>query len=181
MRKNMIYSNYDFDDYKEGAIENLMENCGYESAKEIPEREIWEEVYTLQEIYWEDEKYMMKDFFEGKTLLVCGVCGLWNGNFAAGKVIAYNELWRTLNDCDYWEIYDEGGHFHIKGSHHDGTNHFEVKVLTEKGAEMWYRWENEWSVWQNCSEEEVHEKLWKNSKYSRIPHYAREVFGCKTR
>ena len=60
-----------------------------------------------------------------------------------------------------------------------------VKVLTEKGAELYSDWDYGWSGsrWDQLglSEQEVHERLWKNAKYSHIPHYAREVFGCKTR
>lgn len=181
MNKHIIFDNYDPDEYREAAIENLLENCSYSDAADIPESEIYEEINFLTEIYWDDERHMMENYFDRKTLLVCGSVGRWNGKFAAGKIITYDELWKCWADCDYISIYDKGGHFYIEASHHDGTNCFEVKILTEKGAEIYERWENYSSRWENLNEREVHEKLWKNAKYSHIPHYAREVFGCKTR
>ena len=181
MNKHIIFDNYDPDAYREGAIESLLENCDYSEAADIPESEIYEEINFLTEIYWDDERHMMENYFDGKMLLVCGNVGRWNGNFAAGKIIDYSELWKCWADCDYISIYDEGGHFYIEASHHDGTNCFEVKILTEKGAEIYDRWENYCSRWEDLNEREVHERLWKNAKYTHIPHYAREVFGCKTR
>lgn len=181
MNKHIIFDNYNLDDYREVAIENMIENGNYSEAADIPESEIYEEINFLMEIYWDDERHMMENYFDGKTLLVCGSVGRWNGKFAAGKIITYDELWKCWADCDYISIYDKGGHFYIEASHHDGTNHFEVKILTEKGAEIYERWENYSSRWENLNEREVHERLWKNAKYTHIPHYAREVFGCKTR
>ena len=181
MKKHTIYDNYDFEMWEECARESILDRRADDGDDntEISDGELWDEVSFLQEIYWDDERAMMQDFFDGKTLLVCGSLGLWDGRFAAGKVISYQDLWKCWEDCDYIQIYDEGGHFYITGIHHDGRNCFEVKLLTEKGVEYYDRWENNWN--DNRSEQEIHEALWKNSKYTHIPHYAREVFGCKTR
>lgn len=182
MRKNVIYSNYNFDDYREGAIENLIINELYENEEEIPEAAIWDEVFCMMEHDWGDEQYEIDKYFEGKSLLVCGSVGLWDGRFAAGKIVSIDKLWDCLKDCGYWEVYDEGGHLHIKGSHHDGTNHFEVKILTEKGEELWDKWcYDDCPRWNNLSEREVHRKLWENSKYSHVPHFAKNVYGCSER
>lgn len=184
MKKHIIFDNYNVTENYDLAIENLIENGYYSTAEEIPESEIWEEVADMEQIWFDDEREMMAEFFSGKKLLVCGSVGRWNGNFAAGKVIDYDDLWKCWSECDYISIYDEGGHFYIKASHHDGTNHYEVKVLTEKGAELFEDWDYGYnSRWDQLglSEREVHERLWKNAKYSHIPHYARDVFGCKTR
>ena len=180
MKKHIIYDNYNDDDYREGAIENLIENCGYTSIDDIPESKIWDEIATMQAYYFDDEKDMMQDFFDGKMLIVCGSVGRWTGKFAAGKVITFDDIWKCWENCDYISIYHEGGHFYIRSSHHDGTNLFEVKILTDKGAEIYDRWEN-WEIWKDLNERQAHEKLWNNPKYTHIPHYAREVFGCKTR
>lgn len=181
MKKHLIYSNYDFDDYREAAIENILCNCPdeYADESEIPEETLCEEIYFLQEMYWNDEEEMMKDFFDGKTLLVRGTFGSWRGALPAGKVITYSDLWKCWKDCDYIELYDEGGHFFIRASHHDGTNHYEVKLLTGKGIELYDKWEYDWL--DSRSEREIHDVLWNDSHYTHIPHYAREVFGCKTR
>ena len=186
--KNTIFNNYDVTAAYNFARDDLWEmregrGENWDSIDDIPEREIWEEVNFLEQINWEDAEAEMRDFFEGKTLLIRGTFGSWRGDLPSGKVIAYSELWKAWADCDYVEIYDEGGHFFIRASHHDGTNSYEVKILTEKGAEMWGNWENYYgnSRWDGLSEREVHDRLWKNAQYTHIPHFAREVYGCKTR
>ena len=181
MKKHTIFDNYDVSAAYSYALENLIENEIYDDIEEVPESAVWDEVYEMENINWDDARREMEQFFDGKMLLVGGSVGRWDGTYAAGKVIKYEDLWKCWQDCDYISIYDQGGHFHIEASHHDGTNHFEVKILTEKGAELYDRWDYDWTIWQNCSEREVHEKLWKNTKYSHIPHFARDVYGCKTR
>lgn len=42
-------------------------------------------------------------------------------------------FYKAMTDCDYFRIYDENGHMYLTCSHHDGTNHFEIKIVTEKG------------------------------------------------
>lgn len=186
MAKNVLFSNY-YDSDRENYIrEWLMESRGednpdWETLDDIPDEEVWEEMDFNSEIDWEDTQRELRNFFEGKTIIVVGKVGRWNGTFDAGKVISYNELYKCWNNCDYVEIYDEDGHMHISSSHHDGTNHFEVKVLTEKGVEVFDNWEYDCGKLKHLSEQEIHEKLFGNSRYSHIPHFAREVYGCKTR
>ena len=185
--KNIIFSNYYDSDREKAAREFLLEDRGedngWETIDDIPDSEVWEEMNFSEEIEWEDVKSELKGFFEGKTILVTGTCGTWRGNLAAGAVIKYNELYKCWNNCDYLEIYDEGGRMYINASHHDGTNHFEVLILTEKGEEAWERYSDYYSnsKWDNLGVPAVHEKLAANRRYTHIPHFAREVYGCKTR
>ena len=181
MKKHIIFSNWNFDEWENYAREFILENRADngDDNTEISDCELWDEIAFLQEIQWDDERAMMQNFFEGKTLIVCGTFGSWRGALPAGKVITYDELWKCWKDCDYIELYDEGGHFYIRAAHHDGTNHYEVKLLTEKGVEYYDNWENSYT--DRRSEQEIHEVLFGNSHYTHIPHYAREVFGCKTR
>lgn len=181
--KNIIFSNYYDSDREKATREFLLEergeDNGWESIDDIPDSEVWEEMNFSEEIEWEDAKSELKNFFEDKEILVIGTVGRWNGTYSAGKVISYNELHKCWSDCDYVEIYDEDGHMHINASHHDGNNHFEVKILTEKGRDYYSRWNENWN--DSRSEQEIHTKLAENSKYTHIPHFAREVYGCKTR
>lgn len=181
MKKHIIYSNWDTDDYREMAVENILINREdeYTDESEIPDDVLYNEIYECMNYTWDDEWSMVKDFFEGKTILVCGQVGTWRGNMDAGKVISIDELYKCWNNCDYLEIYDEGGHFYIRAAHHDGTNYYEVKLLTEKGVEYYDNWENSYT--DRRSEQEIHEVLFGNSHYTHIPHFAREVYGCKTR
>lgn len=186
-KKIVIFSNY-YDSDREKSIREFMfedraEENEWETIDDIPDSEVWEEMNFTEEIEWDDVKRELENFFDGKTILVTGSCGTWRGNFAAGAIIGYNELWKCWNDCDYVEIYDNDGRMYINASHHDGTNHFEILILTEKGQEVWDRYDSyyENSKWDNLSVREVHNKLAENRKYTHIPHFAREVYGCKTR
>lgn len=177
--KYTFYSNYYSEEMEKYAVENLLENGIYENAEDIPEADIFEEIAFINDFEWEDIKSEMKNFFEGEILLVCGNVGRWDGVCAAGKVIEYDELYKCWNDCDYIELYEENGHFFIKCSHHDGTNFFEVKLMTDRGIEYFRKWEDSWD--NRKSEQEIHTTLWNNSHYTHIPHFARNVYGCKIR
>lgn len=182
--KNIIFSNYYDSDREKATREFLLEDRGedndWKTIDDIPDSEVWDEMNFSEEIEWEDITSELENFFEDKEILVIGTVGRWNGTYSAGKVISYDELHKCWSDCDYVEIYDEDGHMHINASHHDGNNHFEVKILTEKGESMWDKYEYDY-VWRDLSEREAHKKLWKNSRYTHIPHFAKKVYGCKTR
>lgn len=68
-------------------------------------------------------------------VVVTGVLGLWDGQHTIQP-----EKFENLNDalaacgrdCDDFEIWeDRYGNFHFEGHHHDGTNHFIVKLLKD--------------------------------------------------
>lgn len=106
-----------------------------------------------------------------------GHCGLWYGNRAAGTIFDdFGQMFATTTqDCDYWKIYDVNGHLYLECSHHDGTNHFEIKRITNKGVAYLKNWESNWS--DKRSEQYVHEKIM--SRYSVLPRFAEKVYGCK--
>lgn len=177
--KNVIFSNY-YDEKREECareflFETLGEENGWESAEDIPENQVWDEMNFNEEVEFDDAMSELKHFFEDKTLVVTGTVGTWRGTFDGGKVMDIKNISDCWSSCDYIEIYDDGGHLHINCSHHDGNNHFEVKVLTEKGKEYYN------NHYYNRTDREMCTTLFGSSKYSHIPHFAREVYGCKTR
>lgn len=131
----------------------------------------------LDEDNWEAEKERLETFFEdGSTWLIMGNVGRWDGSKPAGSTFStFREMWyKATLDCDYVKIYDENGHLYLTCSHHDGTNCFEIKRLTERGAKYPENWE---FGKYDFSLKELHEKL--NAKgYSALPNYAHQVFGC---
>lgn len=187
-KRNEIYDDYAFlsSEYEKEARQYLFDEYGefedWESPEDISDTRVYDEIDVQRGFIFEDEMEMIKSFFEDKQLLVCGSCGLWYGRVDGGKVITVDNLSDLWNDCGmcYIHLYDENGHFFVEVAHHDGTNCFEVKVLTEKGYEIYSDWEYDYR-YSELSEREIHEKLWNDSHYTHIPHYAREVFGVKTR
>lgn len=175
MEERIVYNNYDvWNDYGEAARENLSENGNADPS----ENEIWEEIYFLSGLHWEDEEAELQRFFKGSRWLAVGALGLWTGRHAAGDVFDSFEdfFYKAIKDCDFWKIWDENGHLFLKCSHHDGTNFFEIKRLSERGERVLEAWENNWN--DPRSEEELHNNLWRCNLYTSLPHYAHAVYGC---
>lgn len=175
-KERTIFDNYDFDfdQSRESALEFWGEAYGWESADDIPDEEVYRYMQEQEDMDWEDEKSRMENFFGNGTFLLMGTVGRWDGPAEGGFIFSsFNELCKAWKDCDYIRLYDVNGHFMIKCSHHDGTNYFEVKELTQSGKE--YADRHDWDM----SARELHTRLWKHSRYSRLLHYAHRVFGCK--
>ena len=170
----MIFSNENvWGDYREAAEDIFCEN-GIEidslSQKETVLFNIAEE---LAADAWRVEKEQLENFFKGSTWILQGTLGLWSGTHPAGYVFTdFSEmLSRAMKDCDYFSIFDINGHLYLRCQHHDGTNNFEIKKLTEKGIRYY---EN-----QNSDEKMVHDRLFQ--AYSVLPHYTYLVYGCPKR
>ena len=105
-----------------------------------------------------------------------GTNGRWNGTFEAGTIFTdFMDMYReAMTDCDYVHLYDENGHFYMQCSHHDGTNYYEIKKLTDKGIDYLENWEGNWD--DKRSERYIHDQIMK--RYSTLPNFAHKVYGC---
>ena len=176
-KQRIIYDNYDIlEKYEEEARYNLNER----DIKDPSDDEIYNECWELNQWEWEEEEQRLEDVFNGSDkFLAVGTCGRWDGNFAGGFIFStLNELMSHFKDCDYKKIWDENGHFYMKGSHHDGTDSVEIKRLTDKGCSYYENWEY---GSDNRTERQVHEKLFNNSHYSNLINYMHNAYGCKRR
>lgn len=172
---NNYYDNDRFEDTAEYLFDEYADEEGWDTVEDVPEDEIWREMQFSDECAWDDAKYDLEHFLkENGPMLVVGSLGLWYGNCRGGK-ICYNfrDLAGAWEDCDYINIYDQNGHLYIECSHHDGTNMYECKLLTERGEQ--YAEDHGWDMYDS----ELHEKLWNDSHYTHLPHYAHKVWGCK--
>ena len=170
-----IFNNYDvtaaYDCAKEFLMEMAEEN--EENPEEVTEKEIWEEVGEEEREAWElNVKENLMDFFYGKTVLLKGTVERWDGKGEGGKIGDFeNLLQEFLKDCDYIRIWDKDDHLFVRGSHHDGTVEAEVRILTEKGIEIYEAWENYEGPFNDLSERELHEKIMNNNFLSVLPEY----------
>ena len=173
-RERKIYDNYDLNDYFEDAKEWLIE----EGNEDPSDSEIWAEVNFQDECNWSDAKYELTKFFKDKTVGFFGEVGLWHGTYKAGKI---GEFWKlyydATKDCDYVKIVDLNGKMFLKCSHHDGTNFFEIREITQKGEDYLENWECNGNDLRK--EKYIHDQIYK--RYSRNPNYMHKVFGCKAR
>lgn len=173
--KHTLYSNY-YGWISEDEIKQELWECEYvDHIDEVTDDMIWDEMHLLEEMYWDDFSYELKHFFDkGNAWLLTGTLGLWDGSCKGGFIFkTFNEFCKCLKDCDYIEITDDKGHLKIKCSHHDGTNYFEIKHISDFGWE-WYN-----NHCYDFYDEELHTKMWNNNFMTSLPHFARDVYGCK--
>ena len=174
--KCIIYDNYNlWDDYADDCREILEEEW---PRREITDDDIWNMIYLEEEFNWKGDLASLNKFFSGNHFLLMGTVGLWTGNHAAGTVFDDFEkmFYEAAEDCRYWKLWDEDGHFYFECSHHDGTNCFEIRRLTDKGYEFIDEWNYNWS--DKRSEKEVHTIVWEDETMSELPYYAKKVYGC---
>lgn len=171
----ILYSNYYGWISEDEIKQNLIDCERVESEDEITDEMIWNEMHLLEEMYWDDIRYELKKFFaDGDGWLLIGSLGLWDGRYRGGFVFnTFEEFCKCFTDCNYVEITDNKGHFEIKCSHHDGTNYYEVKRISDFGME--YFGNHSWGL----SLDEVFCKMWNNNFMTSLPHFARDVYGCK--
>ncbi len=183
--KHILYSNYFWEndengrnayDYaKEYLFEEYAEAEGWETKDDIADEEVTDAVYLDDEINFDNFKCEFDNFLRNSQngFLLCGTCGRWDGIYTGGCYVnEFEDLYKFWQGCDYIKVYDKCGHLYIKASHHDGNNYAEFKELTDKGAE--YK-ENHYLD----NDEEVHKKLFNSNFFTRLPHYAHKVWGCK--
>ena len=173
--KHTLYSNY-YGWIDEEEIKQELIDCErVESEDEITDEMIWDEMRFLEEIYWDDLRWELERFFDkGDAWLLTGGIGKWDGNYRGGYIFhTFEEFCKCFRGCDYIEITDNKGHFEIKCSHHDGTNFYEVKRVSDFGCE--YYENHSWDTF----DKELHTKMWNNNFMTSLPHFARDVYGCK--
>lgn len=177
-KSRIIYSNYDLSEIysDEDVIDTLIAN-GYEE-NDITEDMMQKERYFLSEFDWEDEMERLKEFFSnGYKWIIVGTVGRWDGLYRAGTIFETFDdfFYKAACDCHYWKFYDENGHLYLTCSHHDGTCHYEIKEVTDKGVQYFENWEDNWN--DKRKEEYIHTQIMK--RYSRLPRFAEKVYGCK--
>ena len=173
--KHTLYSNY-YGWISEDEIRQYLWDCEYiDHLDEATDDMVYDTMYELERMYWDDISYELKHFFDkGDAWLLTGSIGRWDGNYRCGYIFnTFEEFCKCFEDCAYIEIVDNKGHLEIKCSHHDGTNFYEVKRVSDFGCE--YFGTHSWEL----SLEEVFTKMWNNNFMTSLPHFARDVYGCK--
>ena len=172
---NNYYDSDRFEDARQFLFDCYAEENDWEDVDDVPDDDVWQELSFQEETEWDDAKYELEKFMrENGPLLVVGSLGLWYGRCDGGKICNdFRDLAGAWQDCDYINIYDQNGHMYIECSHHDGTNLFECKLLTEKGEN--YAEDHSWDMYDS----DLHKRLWNDSHYTHLPHYAHKVWGCK--
>lgn len=67
-----------------------------------------------------------------------GMCGLWTGNHRGGATrTSLRELVDALCEgSDEWQVKIEDGEMYVYHHHHDGTNWYKVRGITDRGIDL---------------------------------------------
>ena len=178
-KERIIFSNYDpWEIYSDEDLKEIALECEWiDEGDEITQGMLEQWRNEEMDDWWENEKANLIDYFGSETVGFFGDVGLWHGIYKAGQIGDFYDLFcKAITDCWYWKFYDVDGHLYLTCSHHDGTNHFEIKQLTKKGREYL----NNWLYGDDGrTEMHVHTQIFK--KYSKLPRFAQNVYGCKAR
>lgn len=168
IKESVIYSNYDLCDNYGEARRFLVEDCGIENPTD---EEVWNAIYFEDEVCFYDAFEELKNFFEDKNYLFTCDIGTWRGVCKGGTVgnDFEKDFYKFVKDCDYIKIWDENGHLYIEASHHDGTNFAEIKILNDKGYQVFDNWQYDYN--NKKTEQEIHQMLYNCNFYSSLPHF----------
>lgn len=152
------------------AKEDLLD-CGYDDA-EITEDLIRRHIYSIIEDESENFWSAIRRAEDPYYWLVIADIGTWQGRRDGGKV--FNGLTEALMACvddvdDYTIAEDHRGNVVIHAYHHDGTNHFQLYRLSERGAD-WYvnKGDRNGYSWQEICERLDHPSYRRNARLGTL-------------
>lgn len=121
---------------------DYLEYCGEEgyTAGDDESHEFYEwlvdETEVNVECFFENVKFSE---LGKKPCVISGKLGLWNGNYDIDLVMAGNlgdAIRKCWGRCDDIVVTLEDGVVYVDAMHHDGTNCFEIRLLTKNGVEL---------------------------------------------
>ena len=140
MKKNVLYKSVGL--YTKEEIEEIKKDYECRDVFDGEYNDVdYEDLVDYNDTEW---NYSFGDGAEWKgssvdniPVVIIGKLGLWNGPH---KVIPtkcksiIEAIYKCIEDMDEVEIYeDQYGNLKIDAYHHDGTNHFTIKKVTDKG------------------------------------------------
>ena len=172
--ETILYDSYYSEEKEAEARRTLFEEYADEeewtSPEDIPDYRVFREIELEDDIIWEAVKSDLEILFKNGHFLLTGYCGTWRGNMDGGRFInSLSELLSVFQHLDDLRIIDRNGHLIIEGSHHDGTDRYELKRLTHKGYELA-------NAYYFANDRKLHNTIMKNNFYSGLPHFAEKVY-----
>lgn len=149
--KHMLFSTdtdqYTYDDYKEWCDECDVD-CIYEEGSTEFYDWVHEQINQDIECDQENIKYSQ---YANRDYMITGTLGLWNGhpNIKPVYIHGLNEaIEKCVSGRDIWDydvfINDDEDYITVHAKHHDGTNVFEIHLMTQEGAEAWEKAYNDY-------------------------------------
>ena len=99
----------------------------------------WNDIWRVTEMEWDDFKgNMAYSKYDTARCMVTGTLGLWNGHPEITPILC-NGVMEAIDKClsgrsiEDWDITLVNGHIEVNAYHHDGSNCFEIHLLSAKG------------------------------------------------
>ena len=139
---------YSYEDYCEYCEDNGIEPKGEDSDS------YWDYVSDMRDIDLDCFKDNMEySKFKGQPCMITGSLGLWHGNPTIVPVLC-DDIMEAIEKClnnnfaFEYDIVLNDGHIDVNIHHHDGTNCFEIHLLSKKGQREAerpiYKWEKDY-------------------------------------
>ena len=160
------YNGYDFEEEK-AALQECNPDC------KITDDDVWQSIADMESEDFDNCKHYLEDdeIFGDNRVIVSGTAGTWQGNIECAKMFDNIEeaLTACIKDCDYIRVKQlPRGLVEVKSSHHDGTNLFYIKIVTEKGFQLYDNWNFQYRTrYADLKEYQILEKIWNDSHYSK--------------
>ena len=165
-------SYYDTNRYREARkrLFELYPEEKWTSTEDIPEQRLLEEIELQDNELWQDIIDCFNALFDDDCYLLTGYCGSWRGKLEGGKFIkSTDDLFDVLQHLDDIRIIDRNGHLIIEGSHHDGSDRYELKKLTRKGYELANN--NDFA-----NDRKLHNTIMNTNFYSALPYFTKALY-----
>lgn len=125
--------------------------------------------WDLDDLIWEINHQEKKEGV--KEYVVKANLGLWNGRAEGGKVISGLRRVFQMTSEDYTKIYIKNKRLHVEAVHHDGTNYYDIKQLTERGENYYENHK------YDKTDREMIETLFGDSHYSHEVNMFNKIYG----
>lgn len=149
------------------------EKCSCEGCENCPsDDDLWEHWNDQCEDRWNVITEEIDYLDERGTYLVIASLGLWNGRFDGGKIID-GYLTDAIKACfeDYNKVYWQDKNLKVEATHHDGTNYFIIKKLTDRGIEFYN------NHYYDYDDRTMHQKLFKDAHYTHSVDFFARIYG----
>lgn len=148
-----------------------------ESYGEKPtDEELDDYIYRVQSEDWDniliEADYYEKEFGQKRYVILARI-GTWRGTFDAGKVVTgmKEAISVCCDDCEYFTLTYKNNQFKIVGHHHDGTNTYIIRELTEKGEEYCERDSYRGTTFESCK------RMFKDSHLTHMASIFPKIYG----
>ena len=106
----------------------------------------YEELNREEEDFWDSFRLAIKDEPLYTRSVITGSCGTWMGDREIVPTLVdnlYDAVIKCLKDCDYYNLTIKDNVLYVQGTHHDGTNYFEIRLVNSDNYDKINYWDDD--------------------------------------